>query len=235
MLYKINKIEENLDYISKNLKGENIIVELTGTPKSGKTTCVQAIRKTFEKEGIPFEIRRETAEYNPISKTSKDYNTWMVMELFKNTIEDIEGQGKIIIYDRGIWDRKFWLEHSRQNEKMGMTDIKLLNSLYDLSVVKDYDPVLLAFKTSPELSIKRKGKVSTHINMESLSSYNKIFDAGQEGLKNASKTYSYFETDEYQGKIKEFIVDVTEELTNNIVRVLEEREKPDKEGKEVEY
>ena len=234
MLYKMNKIEENLDYINKNLEGKNIIVELTGTPKSGKTTCVQALKKTFEKEGIPFEIRRETAEYNPISKTSKDYNTWMVMELFKNTIEDIEGQGKIVIYDRGIWDRKFWLEHANKTGIMSIRDIKSLNSLYNLSVVEDYDPILIAFRTSPELSIKRKGRESTHINMKSLSSYNEVFDAGQAGLKNASKTYSYFETDEYQGQIREFIVDVTEELTNNIVKVLEERKK-EKESEEVEY
>lgn len=233
MLYKMKKINENLEYIRKNLKGKNIIVELTGTPKSGKTTCVQALRNSFEKEGINFEIRRETAEYNPVSKISKDYNTWMVMELFKNTIEDIEGEGKIVIYDRGILDRKFWLEHSAQNGKMSMRDINALNRLYDLSMVEDYKPLLIAFKTSPELSIKRKGRESTHINMNSLSLYNEIFDAGQEELKNKSEIYSFFETDGYQGNIKGFIVDVTEQLTNNIVRVLEEREN-NKEKREVE-
>lgn len=224
MIEKMQKIEKNLQYISKNMKGKNIIVELTGSPKSGKTTCVQALKTTLEKAGVNFEIRRETAEYNPISKISEDYNTWMVMELFKNTIEDIEGEGKIVIYDRGILDRKFWLEQAKINRKMPESDVNILNSLYNLSLNPKYKPVVVAFKTSPELSIKRKGKESTHINQKTLSLYNSIFDEGQEELKNAAQAYSFFETDGYQGNIKEFIVDVTQQLTTDIVRVLEERD-----------
>ena len=224
MLQKLEKIEKNLQYISKNMKGKNIIIELTGSPKSGKTTCVQALKTTLENAGINFQIRRETAEYNPVNKTSEDYNTWMVMELFKNTIEDIEGEGKLVIYDRGVLDRKFWLEQAKINGKMTPNDVNILNSLYNLNLNKKYKPVVVAFKTSPELSIKRKGKESTHINYKTLSLYNSIFDAGQEELKNASEAYAFFETDGYQGNIKEFIVDVTEQLTTDIVRVLEERD-----------
>ena len=224
MLEKLEKIEKNLQYINKNMKGENIIIELTGSPKSGKTTCVQALRTTLEKAGVNFEIRRETAEYNPVDKKSEDYNTWMVMELFKNTIEDIEGKGKIVIYDRGILDRKFWLEQAKINGKMTQNDVNILNSLYNLNLNKKYKPVVVAFKTSPELSIKRKGKESTHINQKTLSLYNSIFDAGQEELKKVSQAYSFFETDGYQGKLKEFIVDVSEKLTTDIVRFLEERD-----------
>lgn len=224
MLEKMQKIERNLQYINKNMKGKNIIVELTGTPKSGKTTYVQALKTMLEKSGVDFEVRRETAEYNPVSKLSENYNTWMVMELFKNTIEDSEGKGKIVIYDRGILDRKFWLEQAKINKSMQENDVNILNSLYDLNLNKKYKPIVVAFKTSPELSIKRKGKESIHINQKTLSLYNSIFDAGQENLKKASQAYSFFETDGYQGNIKEFIVDVTEQLTTDIVKVLGERE-----------
>lgn len=223
MLEKMEKIEKNLQYISENMNGKNIIIELIGSPKSGKTTCVQALKTTLEKAGIKFEIRRETAEYNPVNKMSKDYNTWMVMELFKNTIEDIEGEGKVVIYDRGILDRKVWLEQAQIDQSMEKDDVDILNSLYNLNLNKKYRPVVVAFKTSPEMSITRKGRESFHINQKTLSLYNSIFDKTQEKLKETAQTYSYFETDEYQGNIKEFIVDVSEEMTTNIVRVLQER------------
>lgn len=102
MQQKMNSIQENTKQIQENLKSNNtpIFIELMGTPKSGKTTLTRSLKTLFERSEIDIDIRRETAEYNPISKEAESYNLWMILELFKNLIEDIEnGKGKIIIYE----------------------------------------------------------------------------------------------------------------------------------------
>ena len=71
---KLNAIITNLQSINSQLKKSKgpILVELIGTPKSGKTTLLNHVSTLFENNNIPLVKRQETAEYNPISDKSAD-------------------------------------------------------------------------------------------------------------------------------------------------------------------
>lgn len=225
MQQKTGKIRRNLEKINSGINENTppIFVELLGTPKSGKTTLLKSLTRLFNNSGMQISSRRETAEYNPVAKDSKQYDLWMVLELFKNLLDDISnGQGNIIVYDRGIIDRLTWLENAVQNGMMTKGDLEKIKGLYGLESIKNgYRPISLGFITSPELSIKRKGSVGRYVNLESLTAYNSTLLAKQPEIARLSSDYTLIGTDRYQGRIEDFILDLSSDLTEKIARQLE--------------
>lgn len=225
MQQKTEKIRRNLEKINLGINENTppIFVELLGTPKSGKTTLLKSLTRLFNNSGMQISSRRETAEYNPVAKDSKQYDLWMVLELFKNLLDDISnGQGNIIVYDRGIIDRLTWLENAVQNGMMTKGDLEKIKGLYGLESIKNgYRPISLGFITSPELSIKRKGSVGRYVNLESLTAYNSTLLAKQPEIARLSSDYTLIGTDRYQGRIEDFILDLSSDLTEKIARQLE--------------
>ena len=232
MQQKMNSIQENTKQIQENLKSNNtpIFIELMGTPKSGKTTLTKSLKTLFEKSKIDIEIRRETAEYNPISKEAESYNLWMILELFKNLIEDIEnGKGKIIIYDRGIIDRIAWLNLAVRDESIAESDFEAIKRLYDLKTIREkYKPIVYGFYTTPELSIERKGRPGKFVNVQSLNTYNEKFLSEQKDIRRIASAYKFIETDQYQGKIEDFIVDCSLSLTDILKNLTKNKELEEK-------
>lgn len=225
MQQKTEKIRRNLEKINSRINENTppIFVELLGTPKSGKTTLLRSLTRLFNNSGMQISSRRETAEYNPVAKDSKQYDLWMVLELFKNLLDDISnGQGNIIVYDRGIIDRLTWLENAVQNGMMTKGDLEKIKGLYDLESIKNgYRPISLGFLTSPELSIQRKGSVGRYVNLESLTAYNRTLLAKQPEIASLSSNYRLIETDKYQGRIEDFILDLSSDITEKIAHQLE--------------
>ena len=221
------KIEENILFISQNIhktKGP-IFIELVGTAKSGKTTLMKSFESLLEKSKIPYEKRRETAEYNPIeNKDLEEYNIWMIMELFKNLSEDTSNETpRIIFYDRGILDRLPWIDYATEEGSMSELDSEILKKLYCADFSNKYKPLTYGFLTSPELSVFRKGKPGRLVNVENVEKFNRHFLKEQSFLKKASKKYSFMETDPYQGKLNNFIMDVTEKVTDDVKEIITER------------
>lgn len=234
MQQKTEKIRRNMEKIKSGINENTppIFVELLGTPKSGKTTLLKSLKGLFGNNGMQIFTRRETAEYNPVAKESKQYDLWMVLELFKNLLDDISNrQGQIVIYDRGILDRLTWLENAVARGMMTKQDFEKVKGLYDLESIKNgYKPISLGFITSPELSVKRKGSVGRYVNPETLTAYNNTLLEKQGEISSLSSSYLLTKTDNYQGKIEEFILDMASNLTGKIAKQLEVK-KDEREGK----
>lgn len=220
-------IEENLAYIKENLGklDEPIIIEFTGTPKSGKTTLVQNLQVLFEKAGITVNKKRETAEYNPIDdKGIEEYNLWMIMELMKNVSEDLSSkEPKIVIYDRGVLDRIPWIDTSVEDGSFPKEDVQAIHGLYATKFMSKYRPLTYCFNTSPRISILRKGKPGRLVNEETLTSFNGNLKKAEPFFRRMSKKYTHIDTDEYQGRLKEFIMDVAEKVTSDTRELIEEK------------
>lgn len=224
---KINSIQNAVAYLKSNLSKTDcpIFIELIGTPKSGKTTLVNAMKNLLEKSGIPVTVRRETAEYNPIqNKNSEEYNIWMIMELIKNFSEDlINNPGKIVIYDRGLLDRIPWIDYSVQTGSISKKDSEIIKKLYETDLLKKYNPLAYGFITSPEISIKRKGGEGRLVNKNSLKMFNEHFANQQDFIKAHALEYHKYQTDSYQGKLPDFITDVTSNMLQDSCRLISEK------------
>lgn len=211
-----DEIQKAVTYLRKNLGeiDEPIFIELIGTPKSGKTTLVQALKNLLEKNNVPAFIRRETAEYNPIqNKSTEEYNMWMIMELIKNLTEDLSNQkGKIVIYDRGLLDRIPWIDYGVEHQEISLKDRTLLKQFYDSDLLQKYRPLAYAFKTSPELSVQRKGKEGRLVNIGSITLFNHLFDESEQFVQSHSTKYQLTKTDGYQGELQRFIIETVAQI-----------------------
>ena len=229
------RIKENVDFIKANIDKLDgpIMIELLGTPKSGKTTLVTSMESLFKKGNVPVDKKRETAEYNPIQdKTIEEYNIWMIMELMKNISEDVSSKDpKVIIYDRGALDRIPWIETSVNDGSFPRSDVDIIKGLYQSEFMSKYRPLTYGFYTTPETSIMRKGKPGRLVNQVTLTEYNSQFIAAEDFIKERSEKYTHIDTDPYQGKLNSFITDIAERVTTDAKEIIQERlkskEKPE--------
>ncbi len=221
MKQKMENIEKNLDYIKENMSkiGEGpIFIELVGTPKSGKTTISNAMKNLFEKKGIKFQVRQETAEYNPIEdKGTEEYNVWMVAEIIKNLSEDMANkEPRIVLYDRGILDRIPWLDYAVIFSELSRHDEYTIFEILDTDFISGYKPLVYNFLTSPETSIARKGKEGRLVNRKSVGIYNDCLLQNKDLIESYSQNQHFIETDPYQGNLKAFLTDISELMTSDV-------------------
>ncbi len=228
MQAQMKNIENNLSQIKLGLEKSTgpIFVELVGTPKSGKTTLLNSFKNLFEKANIPFQTRRETAEYNPIeNKNAEEYEIWMIMELLKNLSEDINNSTpRIVMYDRGMLDRIPWLDVDIQKNIISMKDVAILKEFFKTDFLNKYRPITYNLITSPELSVERKGRPGRIVNVPNIEMVNSYLDKENEFLASLSSKYNVIKTDQYQGEIERFIIDISEMVTSDILEIMKKRD-----------
>lgn len=222
-----NRIEGNLEYIKSNIgKMEGpIFVELIGTAKSGKTTLLNNMTALLTKNGVPMQKRAETAEYNPIeNKDIEEYNIWMYSELMKNLSEDMSDlTPRVVIYDRGMLDRLPWIDFSVHEGSIPQADSAILKNLFESEFMKRYKPLTYGFITSPETSVLRKGREGRLVNLKSVKLFNDCMAQEDKAISAGSGQYSKIKTDNYQGYLKEFIMDFADRMTSDVRNIIQER------------
>ena len=222
-----NRIEGNLEYIKSNMgKMEGpIFVELIGTAKSGKTTLLNNMTALLTKNGVPMQKRAETAEYNPIeNKDIEEYNIWMYSELMKNLSEDMSDlTPRVVIYDRGMLDRLPWIDFSVHEGSIPQADSAILKNLFESEFMKRYKPLTYGFITSPETSVLRKGREGRLVNLKSVKLFNDCMAQEDKAISAGSGQYSKIKTDNYQGYLKEFIMDFADRMTSDVRDIIQER------------
>lgn len=221
------KIKENIDFIRANIDKLDgpIMIELLGTPKSGKTTLVTNLEAVFQKGNVLVDKKQETAEYNPIEdKTIEEYNLWMIMELVKNLTQDTASkEPKVIIYDRGLLDRIPWIDTSVHDGSFPREDARYFKGLFGTKYMEKYKPITYGFVTSPEISILRKGKPGRLVNNETLTVYNNHLKSSEPFFRRSSERFRFVNTDVYQGRIQDFVLDNIENITTDVREVMVQR------------
>ena len=156
-----------------------LIIEFTGTPNSGKTTCIHYVSKQLEKTlGINVKVMKEDAESVPeeIPKKTWARNAWITFVQLQSLLETKYSKTDLILLDRGYCDALFWAKFL---ETLGSCTPKesdsLLRVLHELNssfnLLPDY---LFIFDVSVEESIKRRTKLGGKItltNHEFISQY----------------------------------------------------------------
>src|SRR5260370_4149715 len=143
----VRALEQRLATLKSTLSYAHraFVIEFAGTPKSGKSTSVEAIRHFFARNGFRVHVLAERAAVCPIPiKGHLFFNTWCAASMLAELLANIETDTDIIIIDRGIVDALVWLQLQRQRGELTKGEAQtieaffLLNrwrSLVDLSVI----------------------------------------------------------------------------------------------------
>jgi len=95
------------------------VLEITGTPKAGKTTLIKQLAGVLEACGWRVRVLKERAEDCPIPmKGHFFFNTWTTTTMLAGLLDAVDREGDLVILDRGIFDALIWLELQRCNRQV---------------------------------------------------------------------------------------------------------------------
>ena len=145
---------------TKTRQKRPIIIEFSGSPKAGKTSCISSLELFLRRNGFSVKIVQERASMCPVSdKQSPMFNMWTASTTLAEMIavlNNVNAKVDILIFDRGIFDSLCWFQWltnmNKMEEKQKIDTEKFL--LMD-EFIKKID-IVFAFKASPEESIKRE-------------------------------------------------------------------------------
>src|SRR5262249_12483763 len=87
------------------------VLEITGTPKAGKTSTIALVESFFKACGWRGHVIRERAAECPIPmKGHFFFNTWTTCTMLAEVIDAVDRKFDLVILDRGFFDALVWLE-----------------------------------------------------------------------------------------------------------------------------
>ena len=208
-----------------------IIIEFSGSPKAGKTSCINSLELFLKRNGFKVKVVQERASVCPVSdKQSPMFNIWtacMSLAGLIGTIENKSDNVDVLILDRGIFDALCWFEWLVSNSKMETEDKTIIDRfLLMKDLVKPID-IVFAFSVDPETSIKREyanlltDKVGTIMNTKVLEDYYKALHKTVEQKK--EQFHIILEIDTSNKSQDEVGKEVTEMTLNSLKDLLMEK------------
>lgn len=99
-----------------------IVIEFCGSPKSGKTTCINALAMFLRRNNIKTIVLTERGAVSPIrNKFDPNFNIWAGCSTLMQFSEIIANHSKyydVIIMDRGFFDAISWFHWQKKLSKL---------------------------------------------------------------------------------------------------------------------
>lgn len=139
-----------------------IVIEFCGSPKAGKTSCINSLNIFLKRNGFKTAILSERAGFSPISdKYNPVFNVWTCTSAINeiNIKMDRAQHGEeldVIISDRGIFDALCWFKWLKTQHHMNEKEYKVLTDFATLYRWTKNIDLVYVFMVSPDVSIQRE-------------------------------------------------------------------------------
>jgi predicted NUDIX family phosphoesterase len=155
----ITKLEVAAGRIAKllPLARRPFIIEFAGTPKSGKSTSVEAIRHFFSRHGFRVHVLTERAAVCPIPmKGHLFFNTWCASSMLAELLENVEAETDIIIVDRGLFDALVWLTQQEKRGELTNEEARIIEKFLTLDRWRTLIDLAVVMSVSAEEALARE-------------------------------------------------------------------------------
>lgn len=151
---------EEIKSICAPQRAQPLIVEVMGTPNSGKTSALNTLDTLLRRYKITnVKIIYEAAQKCSISKKySVQFNLWTALETMKNIIHNIDKGYDIIICERGTFDAICWAKTYYNDNAISDEEFKLVYNFYNSFDWAKYLKYILVVMCEPEIAIAREEK-----------------------------------------------------------------------------
>lgn len=207
-----------------------IVIEFSGSPKAGKTSCINSLELFLKRNGFSVKVIQERASVCPVNdKQSPMFNIWtacMSLAGMVGTLEDKKSKVDVLILDRGIFDALCWFEWLAKSGKM---EKQLKESVESFLLRKEFVQavdIVFAFCTTPEKSIEREyanlltDKPGSIMNVNVLQTYRTSIE--KTIAKKGNRFRKVFEIDTTEKNQDQVGKEVTEKTLNTLKDVLME-------------
>lgn len=134
-----------------------LIMEFSGTPKSGKTMAISVLRLFMRRNGIRVEAFTERASVAPLkAKGHIDFNVWVSCASLQGMLEALDKEIDIFILDRGIFDALVWNHWLDMTGKIRKEEALAVSSFFTMSRWMNLIDLVCVMKCSPKAAIERE-------------------------------------------------------------------------------
>lgn len=162
-IYELEKLASEVLSLKKQYRQRRpIVIEFCGSPKAGKTSCINSLNIFLKRNGFKTCVLKEQASISPINdKHNPSFNVWTCTNAINEINEKMEKAQRgdeidVIISDRGIFDALCWFRWLKNQHNMDNIEYETLTEFATLHRWQKNIDLVYVFVVSPEESIKRE-------------------------------------------------------------------------------
>ena len=140
-----------------------IFVEFAGTPKSGKSTCIDTINHFFRRVGYkvlaPTEGASKRTPYY-LKENLVAFNAWSATYALTHILEGRYGADEynLVIMDRGLFDALAWFELLQGKGDVTAEECSVIQNFLMIGHWRQFADMVFLFKTDPDTSLERENR-----------------------------------------------------------------------------
>ncbi|MYA60769.1 MAG: hypothetical protein F4X40_09515 [Chloroflexi bacterium] len=189
MRHKLELLRNDAESLlsSWNDRERPYFVEFAGTPKSGKSTCIDTISHFFRR--LDFKVLAPTegaSKRTPyyLKDNFVAFNTWSASYALTHILEGRYGSDKyhIVILDRGLFDALAWFQLLMNEGDVSNEDCDKIQRFLLVDHWRQFVDMVFLFQTDPSTSLTREEgdkliqEPGRAMNPEFLSTLNDAYD-----------------------------------------------------------
>lgn len=208
-----------------------IVIEVCGTPKAGKSSCVSSLNLFLKRNGFTTKVLQERASVCPITdKYNPSFNLWNVfastaeiLEYFVEKAREID----VLLCDRSIFDCLCWFYWFVRFDHISRQEFQIIKEFLTMRRFRSIFDIIYVFKTTPEEALQREyahlltRKHGSIMNPKVLKEYNECIREAVEHTKSYFRCIKEIETDlKDQNDVS---YQVTKDVLNSLYETLVEQ------------
>ena len=140
-----------------------LFVEFAGTPKSGKSTCIDSVNHFFRRLGFkvlaPTEGASKRTPYY-LKDNLVAYNTWSAIYALTHVLEGNYSSDKfqLVIMDRGLFDALAWFELLSARNNVTQEECSTIQNFLLVDHWRKFIDIVFLFEADPATSLERENK-----------------------------------------------------------------------------
>ena len=135
-----------------------LIIEFSGSPKSGKTTVIGVLSLFFRRNNFRVETFTERASISPIAnrKGHPDFNVWVSCASLQGLIESVEKDIDLLILDRGLFDALVWNRLLARTGRITPQEAETIEAFFAMDRWTRMVDLVCVMRCDPATSIERE-------------------------------------------------------------------------------
>lgn len=196
------------------------VVELTGTPKSGKTTSLGILQGFFKASGYRVQLQKERAGDCPLPmKAHFFFNAWTTTTMLAEVIAGVETNADVILLDRAFFDALIWLELQMRSGQVSEAENRTFSEFVLLERWRSLVDVTILMTATPTKALQRENvnaivpRVGSVMNSAFLEEFNDVL---RDVRQRYADSFSFIEIDSSESEIVQVNANLAERLLERI-------------------
>ena len=199
-----------LSHLQSNPLERPVFVEFSGTPKSGKSTCIDIVSHFFRRVGFNVLAPTEGASKRTPYYLRNDlvaFNTWSASYALTHILEGLHHSDRyhLAILDRGLFDALAWFQVLEMRKGIVNADKQKVQDFILIGHWRKVIDSVFLFTADPATSMERENRdkliaePGRAMNPEFLVSLNQAYSTVREMYGNEFKNFNDIDTSENIG------------------------------------